>query len=305
MTTALRLTHFLALWLAVLGFASHASAQLQVRLDMEKTQLVAYEPVLATVTVENLAGKDVLLGEPGGRGWLSFTIQKFDKYGSYHIHAPGGEPRSEPRLLKAGSTISQTVSLGRLYPIGSLGNYSIRANVYFSEFGQYFSSNVRAITVLDGTRLWERDFGYNQPGAPTSYRQFSLLSHTTDEDMKLYVRLKEKNTGRVMATYSLGSLVFFREPQAELDSQNRLHVFFQVDRTHYRHVIVGPDGRKVSEKVYESTGDSIPQLYSTRDRTVRVGGGREYDPNRQEQTGEVIHHLTERPLGLPDDDVLE
>ncbi len=292
--------------LAACGGAREASAQLQVYLDVNKPQLVAYEPVLATVTVENIAGKDVMLGEPGGRGWLSFNVQKIDKFGSYNVLAPGGEPASEPRLLKAGATMKQTISLGRIYPIGSMGNYSIRANVFFTDFGQYLTSNVRAITVLDGTRLWEREFGFNQAGRSTSYRQFSILSHQTDDDLKLYVRLRDKLSQRVLATYSLGPLVLYREPQAVIDSSNRLNVFFQTGRTLYRHVVVGPDGSKLSEKIYETKDESVPQLVSTPERSVRVSGGRTYNPGRETAEAlDVVHHLSERPAGLPDGDVTE
>lgn len=286
--------------LLALNAAPRAAAQLQVSLQMNKTHYVAYEPVLATVTIANRAGKDIILGDANGRGWLTFNV---DMIGGNPILPYAGEPRPQPKVLGAGKALRETFSLGRYYPVGSLGNYQVRANVYFSEFGQYIASNVKAFAITDGNALWEDQIGINVPGRPTSYRKMSLLSFQEDDKMTLYVRIREEQTGRVLATYALGRLVLQREPQATLDAENRLHAFFLSGPKYYRHIIISPDGEKISEEIYEVKGSSIPELKITDTGRVRVAGGLLFDPSRPAAPQEVVRRLTDRPPGVPEGDV--
>ena len=280
--------------------APRASAQLQVTLDLNRTRFVAYEPIQATVTIANRAGKDVILGEANGRNWLSFNV---DKIGGGSILPYEGSPRLKPHVLGRGETIRETISLGRYFPVGALGNYSVRANVYFSEFGQHLVSNVRSFAVTDGSTLWKDKIGINKPGQPTSYREMSLLSFQEDDKMTLYVRIREERTGRVVATYAIGRLVLQQEPQATLDGDSNLHAFFLTGPKRYRHIVIDPDGRKLSEDIYETKNNSIPELKIAQSGAVRVGGGQVYDPNAPETPQQVLRRLSDRPIDAPTDEV--
>lgn len=301
--TRARLCPALCLLLAVAALilsAPGAMAQLQVTLDMNRTRYVAFEPVQATVTIANRAGKDIVLGDPSGRPWLSFNV---DRIGGDSVLPYQGNPRLRPHVLGRGETIRETISLGRYYPLGALGNYSVRANVYFSEFGQHLVSNVRSFAVTDGSTLWKDQIGVTRPGQPTSYREMSLLSFQEDEKMTLYVRIREPRTGRVLATYPIGRLVLQQEPQATLDSDSNLHAFFLTGPKLYRHIVIDPDGRMISEQVHEARNASTPELKIAQGGAVRVAGGQVYDPNRPEENKEVIRRLSDRPIDAPNDEV--
>src|SRR5207245_5998084 len=57
------------------GFvAGAANAQIQVQLNFSRLQYIAYEPLLATVTITNRAGRDIDLNNDAGERWFGFEI---------------------------------------------------------------------------------------------------------------------------------------------------------------------------------------------------------------------------------------
>ena len=59
-------------WLCIFLFAAVAEAQVQVDLKFKRLQYIAYEPVVATVAITNLAGRDIELHDAEGNpGWAS------------------------------------------------------------------------------------------------------------------------------------------------------------------------------------------------------------------------------------------
>ena len=74
--------------------------------------------------------------------------------------------------------------------------------------------------------------------------------------MTMYVRIREERTGRVLATYTIGRLVLQQEPQATLDGDSNLHAFFLTGPKMYRHIVIDPDGKKLTEDVVETQNNS-------------------------------------------------
>ena len=58
----------------VFVFAAAVEAQVQVDLKFKRLQYIAYEPVVATVAITNLAGRDIELRDADGQSWLGFEI---------------------------------------------------------------------------------------------------------------------------------------------------------------------------------------------------------------------------------------
>ena len=57
-------------WFCIFLFAAAAEAQVQVDLKFKRLQYIAYEPVVATVAITNLAGRDIELHDAEGNpGW--------------------------------------------------------------------------------------------------------------------------------------------------------------------------------------------------------------------------------------------
>src|SRR5881227_621520 len=58
----------------VFFFAAAAEGQIQVDLKFTRMQYIAYEPVVATLAITNLAGRDIELHDTNGQSWLGFEV---------------------------------------------------------------------------------------------------------------------------------------------------------------------------------------------------------------------------------------
>src|SRR5438045_7506476 len=105
------------------GFvAGAANAQIQVQLKFSRLQYIAYEPLLATVTITNRAGRDIDLRDDGGERWFGFEITSND---GQSIPADSSQ-KMEPLRVQTGQTVTQKINLGALYPIQDFGTYHVR-----------------------------------------------------------------------------------------------------------------------------------------------------------------------------------
>src|ERR1044072_4343288 len=64
--------------LACVSLAARSEAQIQVEMKFKRLQYIAYEPVVATLSITNLAGRDIDLHDADGQSWLGFEITGSD-----------------------------------------------------------------------------------------------------------------------------------------------------------------------------------------------------------------------------------
>src|SRR5881398_434240 len=136
-----------ALFLLFGSVVGAANAQIQVQLKFSRLQYIAYEPLLATVTITNRAGRDIDLNNDAGERWFGFEITGSD---GQSIAADSSQ-KMEPLRIGAGQTVTQKTNIASLYPIQDFGTYHVRAHVYFSDLGRYFytlATRVNAYTLL-------------------------------------------------------------------------------------------------------------------------------------------------------------
>src|SRR4029077_1779057 len=84
----------LCLWF----LSSSAVAQIQMELKFPRLQYIAYEPVVANLTITNLAGRDVDLRDNGSQAWFGFEVTGSDGQSVSQISSV----RAEPLSLSAG-----------------------------------------------------------------------------------------------------------------------------------------------------------------------------------------------------------
>ena len=279
----------------ILFIAKESNAQLIVNMNLPKTNYLSYEPMVATVTVYNRAGNDVVLGGPKGRGWMSFDVYREGQLLS---------PRSfdggfETMLLKAGRSVTKKVDINRLYPVADYGSYTINASVYFPPRRSYFSSKKRRVNVTDARAFWKQSFGFSQGrNKLASFRQFSLHEHRESANSALYVRLRETKGTKVYCTFSLGRFINVRKPQATIDAQNRLHVMHMISPRIYSHAKVSPEGAFLGNEYYRETTETRPSLVIDAGGSVKVVGGIAYDPNKPPEAKNQPKSASELPPGL-------
>ncbi len=202
--------------------AGSVHAQIQVELKLKRLQYIAYEPVFASVAVTNLAGRDIELHDDHGQHWFGFEVS--GKEGQ-PIGPVGRLEGEAPLRVESGKTVVRRVNLTPLYAVQDLGTYHVRANIYFADLNKFFYSQARAFQVINARPIWQTTVGIPEgmPGAGQA-RTYSLLSNRFADHTSLYVRVENKESGSVYATYSLGRIIAYDEPQKEIDRANQLHV---------------------------------------------------------------------------------
>src|SRR2546421_831515 len=260
----------LAALFLLLGFvAGAANAQIEVQLKFSRLQYIAYEPLLATVTITNRAGRDIDLRDDDAERWFGFEITSSD---GQSIAADSSQ-KMEPLSIEAGRTVTQKINIANLYPIQDFGTYHVRAHVYFSDLGRYFYSQTKVVEVTDARPIWKQSVGIPAgSGAGGDSRTYSLLTNRFADHASLYVRVEDEHRNTVYATYSLGHVIAFDEPHAEIDRENKLHVLHCSAPRAWSYAIIGLNGQLLSHSTLLET-KSRPPFKRTADGEVAVAGG--------------------------------
>jgi hypothetical protein len=248
-----------------------AQAQVQVELKFKRLQYVAHEPVLATVKITNLAGRDIDLHDENGQHWFGFEVNS----GEGRLLAPLSQSVAEPALhVEAGRTVTRKVNLTPVFPVHDLGAYHVRANVYFADLNKFFYSQTKVFQVADARPIWQKAVGIPDgiPGAG-EVRTYSLLSNRFPDHTSLYVRVENRNSGVVYTTYSLGHVMAYAEPQAELDRANQLHVLHCAAPRSWAYSHIGLNGELLAHSTFMET-KTRPRLRHAADGVIAVSGGK-------------------------------
>ena len=280
--------------LAMLLLAISARAQIQVDLKFKRLQYVAYEPVVATMTITNLAGRDIELRDHKGQPWYGFEVT-----GGEGRNLPPLPHPAEPALrIAAGTTVTRKINLTPIFPISDLGVYHVRANVFFADLNKFFYARAKVFEVTNARPIWQRTVG--DPTA-AGVRTFSLMSNRFPDHTSLYVRVEDKENNLVYATYSLGRMISFDEPHAEVDRENRLHVLHCSAPRIWSYSVINPDGHLLKHETY-SQARTTPRLRRTNDARVAVSGGILDASASPSARNAAVPKISERPLNLPPDE---
>ena len=212
---------------------------------------------------------------------------------------PLAEKDTQPPLkIEAGKRVSQKINLTPLYPVHDFGTYHVRAHIYFADLSKFFYSQTKVFEVTDARPIWQRTVGIPE-GTPASgkVRTYSLLTNRFPDHTSLYVRVEEKDSGIVYATYSLGHIIAFDEPQAELDRANQLHVLHCAAPRNWTYSHVGLNGELVSHSSFMET-KTRPRLVHAVDGAVAVRGGMVETPVTQSERNPPPK-LSDRPAEMP------
>ncbi len=259
----------LSLILVLLAVAT-TRAQIQVELSFKRLQYIAHEPIMATVRIANNSGRDIDLQDDSGQHWFGFEITE----GEGRLLAPLQQEAGEPGLhVESGQTVTRKINLTSLYPVHDFGAYHVRANVFFPDLNKFFYSATKVFQVGDARPIWQKTVGVpvGMPGAGEA-RTYSLLTNRFVDHTSLYVRVENRDTGVVYTTYSLGRIIAYDDPQAEIDRANQLHVLHCAAPRTWAYSHVSLDGQLVSHATFLET-KTRPRLRRASDGSIAVNGG--------------------------------
>ena len=284
----------LTLSILLIGMLSAASAQLEVGLEMRRNIFMRGEPVEATVTVRNLAGKDVMLHYTDGKQWFGFEIMKGSDTPVAPLHA---DYANQTQMVLSSGSIRRSVDLLQLYAINDYGTYTVRAAIYFSETGKYITSGQVRMDISEGRKIWTQTVGV--PGTKDragEYHVVSLLAFQQTKDNTLYARVEDEQTGVVFGTYPLGRLLSGTNPGHEFDRDNTLHVFHMIGPGQYYLSKIGVNGEWLGQTVWHAEKGRAIVRRKDDGRMVIVGATRS---SEKPQPGPDVPRLSDRPAGLP------
>lgn len=280
----------------LLALATGALAQVSVDLRIDRRSYMAYEPVIATVSITNLAGRDILLQDTASERWLSFQIQG----GGENLVAPrNADYHLSPLTVAAGESLKRQINLVALYPITDYGLYRIQATVYFVDSDKYYSSPSVPIEVSEGKLIWSQTVG--QPAdvdGQTGLRDLALMTFRRPTHNYLYAKVECREKGVVYAAHPLGRLVAGTKPQVLLDSFNQLNVMHVAAPKLFLHSVIGLDGEILSQETYYAT-NTRPEMRPSGAGQIAIFGGRKELRSEQNPSGGEVPKLSDRPVDLP------
>ena len=144
------------LFLLLISLCAGAHAQVNVNLEVKRRTFIRHEPILLTVTIQNLSGRDLIL-EDGSSQWFGFAVFQGDTQTLIPPRNP--DYTLDPLELKIGETIKRTVNLVDLFPISEYGIHRVRATIYCKSLDKYFTSRTANLDISEGRTVWKQIVG--------------------------------------------------------------------------------------------------------------------------------------------------
>ena len=282
--------------LLLAGAAEQVAAQVRVDISFKRKLYVMYEPLIATVTINNLSGRPLLLENSDHHRWFGFNIEAADG----RIVPPiNPDYALAPAAVGPGEKLTRSVNLTPLFPLHDFGLYRVKATVYVSSFGRYFSSPPLAVEITDGRPIWQEVVGLPGGEGKPELRTITLLAHKLSRSTRLYVRIEDRERGRVYATHQLGQFLTFGRPEVMLDVDNQIHILQNTLPKQFLYTHLGLGGEVLGQQAYREAG-SRPTLAKKEGGTVGVKGGKPFTPGEEEVPTEgATDKLGDRPVPLP------
>ncbi|MEP7071121.1 MAG: hypothetical protein ABI839_01910 [Verrucomicrobiota bacterium] len=282
----------------LMASAAIARAQVQVELKFSRLQYIAYEPLNATVSITNRAGRDIDLRDADSQSWFGFEVTRNDgeSVGS-------ARPADwEPLHIGASQTVTRKINLSPLFSMEDFGAYHVRAHLYFADLGRYFYSPTKVVQVTSARPIWKQSVGVpDASGGGDGVRTYSLMTNRFPDHTSLYVRVEDESRGVVYATYSLGRVVSFDEPRAEIDRANRLHVLHCAGPRTWSAATIGLNGELLTQTTLLET-KTRPHFKKSGAGEVTVVGGMSESALPAPLAAQRVPKLSARPeRGKPEE----
>ena len=286
------------LLVGVAGFGAHrAAAQIQVEISLARRTYMLYEPLVATITLTNQAGRDVTFEDLPGKQWFNVEITTL---GGQVIQPYDPNYKLNPLTVPAGQTVKRKIDLNPLFPVRELGTHRMRANVYLADADRFFASSFVTFDIAEGQLMWRQDVGV--PGS-NDVRQMSLLTFQRPDRLMLYARVRDGENGTNMyTTQALGRILASGGvPQVLLDRENTLHVLQEAMPSAYLYTQISIDGTRLNQQAYNKVGTNRPKLEKSAAGEVGVHGGQIQVAQERGVASAPVREpkLSDRPAELP------
>lgn len=278
-------------FLAFIFATSAASAQITASLQLNKSQYVAGEPVVATLTITNHAGRELVFHGDGRRDWLDF-----------HVRDRRGQPVNQRQRnafgamrIAAGQSLQRQVDLSNSYMLHEPGNFSVAAVIRSLGGDNTINTTTNRVifTQNPGRVYWSQKVGV--PGRRNQTREYRVLQSSGNQRAQLYAQIIEDRTGLPIRTFNLGDSLSIRRPSVTVDKQQRMHVMFISTPTMWVHYIIDLEGNVVNRDIHQRGPQGDPRLMTFSDGTVQVSNSVPFDPAAAAAARARIRNISDRP----------
>lgn len=252
------------LTVVVLGWGAAARGQIEVDCRLSRTRALLYEPIVATIRVVNNTGAPLRVGGEEAEARVGLDVEQTP---GVPVGLTGESFPLETLVLGPGESRTFTVDLLATYKIRSTGPYTVRARVEWGEIA--FCSTKVFLDVLPGFEVGRLTLGV--PGGGRQTRTFSLRTLTRDREERLFLRVDDDVSGRILGVFELGRVVRQFKPQVEADPRGNVHILYQSSPWRFTHVEITRDGVPVDIKDFPAYRSEV-RLQKTADGQLEVRG---------------------------------
>lgn len=277
--------------LAFLGLLSApALAQIDVKLQMARTTYVSGESVPVSVSITNNSGQDLVFQGNNRMGWIDFTVTSNRGVPM----TPLGRPTFGAVKIPLGQTMTRTIDLAQMFPLQTMGNYSVYGVVRLpGQTTDGFISNRLLFNINTARPYWSQKVGV--PGKAGQTREYRVLNFTGGQKNMLYAQVVDTRTGNPLQTHSLGEVLMFRKPTVALDNRQVMHVLYLIGPTLWAHARVGPDGTLLGRELHKRGAGPDPILVTLSSGIVQVGNSIPYNPRAEAEARGRVRKISDRP----------
>jgi hypothetical protein len=263
----MRIIGFGIILLAASVVSSLGQVPIEVEVTLNQNQFLSGEALQVTARVTNRSGRSLPLGRDND--WLTFSIDSSDGA----VLKRGDVPVEGEFDLDSSKAAVVRVDLEPYFVITRPVRYAITATFRYESWKVV--SAPTTFEVLQGTTLWEQEFGVPPaPGATNTLpevRKYAIQQINSKGQMRLYLRLSDDRS-RSLRVLPIGRQVSFGRPEAQLDRLSRLHMLYQSGASIFNYGVFDCQGSLLVRQTYENIS-SRPHLRPDRDGNIVVGGG--------------------------------
>jgi hypothetical protein len=231
-------------------------ADLQVRLKLEHTSLLLFEPVNASVTIFNGSDYPFVIGkgETNGNARIEFSIEKKRDEVVSRINK---RPLVSNFKLRPGEKGETMMDVSSWYDLRAEGRYTVIALAYLN--GKAWASNKEIIDVVRGLEI--TSVTKDVPGYDDMERTYALRYWSREGKEFLFLCVDQENTGVNYGVVQLGQLVRVFIPVLEVDRLGNIKVLHQLSSDCYARSLFKStrDGVEFVDQTYHlANGDPYP-----------------------------------------------
>lgn len=246
-----QLIHILIVLLCFLTLGQ-VQAQVEVRLEPVRKELVLGENVSMKLTLVNHTDATIALRNTPVRPWLVFSVYQSGESASM---VPLARAKFPAVSLAPGSRHSFQLNLSPFYNFVYPGSYHVVASVIMPDGKTVYSSNRPGVSLSHGSDV--RTFTIQARGQRL---KIGVKLLKVNGKNCLFGQVLNADTKHPVGACYLGQYLNFMEPRIMLDSAQNLHCLCQSTPEYFTYSVMNTKGKRASYQLLQRTGGPIDMV---------------------------------------------